>query len=469
MRVLKKEGKISLLPRADSGWLKRYILPEDQPGAAVKIAQAIAEKRLLCGEHRLIAANGQIIWVYSRTAPLFNRHGEITVWLGVASDITERKEFEQKLVEAEEECLKTLDSSSLGSLKVDYTKKECQISETWKRRLGLESCPGKVLFAEPFRVIHPEDFGRIELLWKDTLRAGEAKCQGEYRVLTVDLGYVWVYNQSRIVYDKDGNPQKAYGVFIDINDKKMAEKALSNSEKNARVLIQKLHQAAAKKDNFISTLSHELRNPLATISMALTLLEQVAPGSEQDERTRGIIGRQTAQLMRLVDDLLDISRLGKDKIKLYRERVDLNAVGKRVLEEFKVNYEQKGVVLEGSFGEPLYIEADLGRIRQVLSNLLDNALKFTPKGGQVQVTVAEDREAGQAVITFLDSGIGIPPELIPDLFEPFTQAENSLSAGGLGLGLSIVKGIVELHGGTVGAKSEGLGQGAEFQVRLPLA
>ncbi len=139
------------------------------------------------------------------------------------------------------------------------------------------------------------------------------------------------------------------------------------------------------------------------------------------------------------------------------------------MEEFKVNYEQKGVVLEGSFGEPLYIEADLGRIRQVLSNLLDNALKFTPKGGQVQVTVAEDREAGQAVITFLDSGIGIPPELIPDLFEPFTQAENSLSAGGLGLGLSIVKGIVELHGGTVGAKSEGLGQGAEFQVRLPLA
>lgn len=267
-------------------------------------------------------------------------------------------------------------------------------------------------------------------------------------------------------------PLKNEGFLVNVRDiTKFTENALRENERKFQELIIKLRKANACKRDFISTLSHELRNPLATITMALSLIEHVTPGSNQDVHMREIIKRQTTQLIRLVDDLLDVTRIERNKIELAKENVEVNEIIKEALEEFKTQFSEKGVVLEKEYYDDfLYINADSVRIRQVISNLLSNSLKFTEKNGVVRLAVSKDDDNKEVVIKVSDTGIGIVPELLPDLFEPFVQADNSpaRSAGGLGLGLSIVKGIIDLHGGSIVAKSEGLGKGSEFVIRLPL-
>jgi|LSQX01.1.fsa_nt_gb PAS domain S-box-containing protein len=249
---------------------------------------------------------------------------------------------------------------------------------------------------------------------------------------------------------------------------KLAEEALKDSEKKVWELTVKLHKADEHKRNFISILSHELRNPLATITMALSLAECTPPGDKQDIHMRKIIKHQTAQLIRFVDDLLDVARIEKNKIELIKENIEINEIVKEVIGGFRAQFSEKGIVLEEEYcADFLCTDADPERIRQVIENLLSNSLKFTEKGGTVRLSTFKDDD-GNIVIEVSDTGIGIVPELLPDIFEPFVQADDSLarSAGGLGLGLSIVKGIIDLHGGSVVAKSRGLGKGSEFIIIL---
>jgi signal transduction histidine kinase/CheY-like chemotaxis protein len=232
-----------------------------------------------------------------------------------------------------------------------------------------------------------------------------------------------------------------------------------------------LREAGRRKDDFLGMLSHELRNPLAPIHNAVHLLERAGPASEQAARARAVIGRQAEHLARLVDDLLDVTRIARGKIELRRERIDLADVVRRAAEDFRTLVEDPGLALHVTVpAAPLWCDADPTRITQVVGNLLHNAAKYTAPPGEVEVTLAA---AGPdaAELRVRDTGAGIEPALLPHLFEAFVQGPRSLarSDGGLGLGLALVKGIVELHGGSVSARSDGPGRGAEVRARLPLA
>jgi len=232
-----------------------------------------------------------------------------------------------------------------------------------------------------------------------------------------------------------------------------------------------LEEADRGKSQFLAMLSHELRNPLAPIRNSLYILDRAAPGGEQAKHAQAVIERQVVHLTRLVDDLLDVTRISRGKIQLRRERLDLHDVVHRAVEDNRWLFEQNGVELQVSVPEvPLWIDGDRTRIAQVIGNLLHNSAKFTQPGGEAAVSVEANEEVGQAIVRVRDTGVGIAPEMLPRVFEPFAQADSTLdrSKGGLGLGLALVKGLVEMHGGTVSVESEGLGKGAEFTVRLPL-
>jgi signal transduction histidine kinase/CheY-like chemotaxis protein len=229
-----------------------------------------------------------------------------------------------------------------------------------------------------------------------------------------------------------------------------------------------LEEVDRRKNEFLATLGHELRNPLAAVATAGRLLQAEAPHGAAS-RHAAIVSRQVRHLRRLVDDLLDLSRINHGKIELRPERLDLVAVLDGAVHAILADAAAKRqhVSFRGG-GAPLPVDGDQVRLEQVVSNLLRNALKYTPEGGTISVAV--EVEAGDAVIRVGDTGVGIPPELLPRIFEPFIQGVHSEGGEqGLGLGLALVRRLVELHGGTVAARSDGAGTGTVFIVRLPLA
>jgi CheY-like chemotaxis protein len=238
-----------------------------------------------------------------------------------------------------------------------------------------------------------------------------------------------------------------------------------------RRLVDELRKADDRKSAFIAMLSHELRNPLAAIRTNLYLLEHGALDREATARATKVMDRQIGHLVGMVDDLLDVTRITQDKIELRRQRLDLNTLVREALEDNRSHLERGGVRFELHLADlPLCVNADGARIAQVVTNLLTNAAKFTPAGGTARVTVRPGSDC-TAILSVADSGIGVDPALLQQLFQPFMQGDRSLdrTGGGLGLGLALVKKLVELHGGSVRAESGGRGAGAEFIVRLPLA
>ena len=244
---------------------------------------------------------------------------------------------------------------------------------------------------------------------------------------------------------------------VELAERKRVERALRESDR--------------RKDEYLGLLSHELRNPLMPIRNSVYVLERVPPGSDQARRALTIIDRQVGHLARLVDDLLDVTRIGRGKIELQRTRVEFSLLVSRTVEDHRSVFAEREIALEMCPAvEPLFISGDVTRLAQLVGNLLQNAAKFTGRGGRATVLVSKDEARQQAVVRVCDTGAGIPKEILPHLFEPFMQADHTLarSRGGLGLGLAMVKGLVELHGGEVRAHSEGVDKGAEFTVRLPL-
>jgi PAS domain S-box-containing protein len=232
-----------------------------------------------------------------------------------------------------------------------------------------------------------------------------------------------------------------------------------------------LEESDRQKNQFLGMLSHELRNPLAPIRNSLFILESAAPGGEQALRAKNVIDRQVSHLTRLVDDLLDVTRISRGKVLLQRELLDVCDVARRAVEDCRSVFAKNCLDLQLQLPErPLWISGDRTRVTQIIGNLLHNSAKFTEPGGKATVVVQESTPLQQALLHVRDTGIGIAPEMLPRIFEAFAQADTTLdrSKGGLGLGLALVKGLVEMHGGTVSVESGGLGKGAEFTVRFPL-
>jgi signal transduction histidine kinase/ActR/RegA family two-component response regulator len=245
-----------------------------------------------------------------------------------------------------------------------------------------------------------------------------------------------------------------------VTQHKQAEEALR--EANLQ-----LADAVRRKNEFLGQLSHELRNPLTPIRSSIYILEKATPGGEQARRALKVIDRQTGHLARLIDDLLDITRISRGKIRLQRTRLDLVELVRRTVEDHRAFLDRQEVVLALP-NDAILIDGDPTRLAQAIGNLLINAAKFTPKDGKVSVSLARTQDC--AVLEVADTGLGIDPDTLGKLFEPFAQAARSIesSRGGLGLGLPLVKGMVELHGGEVSAHSDGPEKGARFTIKLPL-
>jgi CheY-like chemotaxis protein len=235
-------------------------------------------------------------------------------------------------------------------------------------------------------------------------------------------------------------------------------------------LYDELREADRRKDEFLAMLAHELRNPLAPIRNAVQFLRMAGPASKDLPWACDVIERQTAQMTRLVDDLLDVSRITRGKIRLEKAPVDVATVVAQAVESSRPVIEARQHALDVALppGPPLLVDADATRLAQVVLNLLHNAAKYTDEGGKIWVVV--ERQGDEAAIRVRDTGIGIPPEMLPHVFDLFTQVDRTLdrAQGGLGIGLTLVRRLVELHGGRATASSPGPGQGSEFVIRLPL-
>ena len=234
---------------------------------------------------------------------------------------------------------------------------------------------------------------------------------------------------------------------------------------------QGLEESDRGKNEFLATLSHELRNPLTPIRNSLYVLGRAAPESEQAKRAHEVIERQTGQLARLVDDLLDVTRVSRNKIQLQRRQLELNQLVERTVEDHRSLFDGRGITVETSMAkERLPIDGDVARLAQTVGNLLQNAAKYTPFGGSVRIETAHVPSRKRAALRVADTGVGIEPATLRRLFQPFMQADATLdrSKGGLGLGLALVKSLVEMHGGEVCAHSDGPGRGSEFVIELPL-
>ena len=314
----------------------------------------------------------------------------------------------------------------------------------------------------------PEMFQKIKEM-RSKLQQGRV-ADSEIMLRRKDGTELWtLYNATPLLNDA-GEQTAVFVMHTDITERRQAAEALRESQRKALDLVTELEAANMNKNKFISILSHELRNPLAAIVSSISLLE-ITEDREDAQKTMEIMKRQTRQLSKLVDDLLDSTRISQNKLKLKKENTSLNQIVLNAVEDIKPEFEKKGVQLRIETAvQPVAVFADPIRMTQCFGNLLHNALKFTPENGVVTVSLAQ--EALEAVLRVKDNGRGIESGVFAQLFTPFMQADDSLDRhnnGGLGLGLSIVKGIIELHGGSVTADSGGLGKGALFTIRLPVA
>ncbi len=385
-------------------------------------------------------------------APRRDPSGRIIGLVGVARDITDRKRAEESLRESESRFRSIADSSPVLMWLTDAEGELLFVNRTCRDYFGL---PRDSAGADWRPFVHSEDANR----WGEF--AGAVREQrtfvGQLRVRRSDGEWRWLATHAEPRFSASGEFLGHVGAGRDITEAKRASDALREADR--------------RKNEFLAMLSHELRNPLAPIRNSLYILDRAAPGGEQARRAHRVIDRQTAHMARLIDDLLDVTRISHGKISLQRERLELGELVQRTIEDHRSLFQDSGISLEPSLpDERLWVDGDATRLAQVVGNLLQNAAKFTGRGGSTSVTLRRDAATGQAVITVRDTGVGLGAEMLPHLFEPFSQADRTLdrSRGGLGLGLALVKGVVELHGGTVAARSEGPGQGAEFTVRLPL-
>ncbi|MGH7928719.1 MAG: ATP-binding protein, partial [Candidatus Binatia bacterium] len=295
---------------------------------------------------------------------------------------------------------------------------------------------------------------------------------GEFRVIRPDGSLAWVMSKGKPFYNSSGEVTRLVGICMDITERKKIEQELQRYVAELKAIDQ-------QKDDFIALLSHELRNPLAPILNAVQILRAKVPQDSDLVWCRDIIDQQVRQMARLLDDLLDISRITRYKLQLRREPVELGPIINMAVETSRPLIEFGNHELALNLGsEPIMIDADPARIAQVISNLLNNAAKYSESAAKITLDVELDKSAPSAdrgatqpdvLIRVTDTGIGIPADKLPHIFDPFMQVDQASAKthGGLGIGLALAKRLTEMHGGTIHVVSGGLGKGSQFVIKLP--
>jgi PAS domain S-box-containing protein len=407
-----------------------------------------------------VAGTGGQAWMFSsRLIPEFADDGSVESVLSIASNITEQEQIDAALRESKARLEFTLAAAHVGEWEVDIASGECRHSDLYDRCFGYAvPVPGwnmDTLFAH----LHPDDRERVRALVAHAF-ATSADLDFESRVVWPDASVHWIDVHGSAYISARANEREAprlrfLGIIADITLRKQTEATLRDAD--------------LRKDEFLATLAHELRNPLAPIRNAVQIM-QLSRDEAMHENARKIIERQLKQMVHLVDDLLDVSRISQGKVELRLEQVDVAGAVLDAIETSRPLIDAGRHDLTTKLAPPraLMVDADVTRLCQIVANLLNNAAKYTPEGGHIQVLAG--REGGEAVITVRDSGIGLTQDMLPRVFDMFAQVDRSMerAQGGLGIGLALVKRLVEMHGGSVSATSEGPDLGCRFVVRLPL-
>jgi PAS domain S-box-containing protein len=389
--------------------------------------------------------------------PIRDQAGRVMFLAPTGTDITDRKR-----AEADRERFVTVIESSADFIGIcDLNGIPFFVNRAGLEMVGLDDI--EQARATPVaEFFFPEDRARItEEFFPAVLENGRGEIEVRFRHFKTGDA-LWMAYKVLTLTDGAGRPLALATVSQDVTVRKRLED-------NLRSLAADLSEADRRKDEFLAMLAHELRNPLAAVSNAVQVLRRGGGDGEAVDSASKMLERQVGQMARLVDDLLDVSRITQGKIELRKAHVELAPILDQAVEAAQALYERRNLELTLTPpSEPIYLQADAARLAQAVGNLLSNASKFTDGGGHVWLSA--ERDAKQAVIRVRDTGIGIAGRDLPRLFDMFTQLDTSLerSRDGLGIGLTLVKALVEMHGGTVEAKSEGVGHGSEFVVRLPI-
>ncbi|MGC4117402.1 MAG: PAS domain S-box protein [Myxococcales bacterium] len=439
----------SFVPTMES--LFRSIHEDDRPAMQEWVRACIAGERPGPLEFRAVRPDGSVRMLVGR-GDLQRPHEHFSLSLvGTVQDVTESKRAE----ETQRRTAAILDALSLATPALIFAKdlqaRMTYCSPSFCKVVGLEESQILGKRSDEFLASRGGEAHTANDRW--VMEHGESRTFEES--VETPQGRR-IYLSAKCPYrDAQGRLAGLAAVSLDVSDSKRMEEALREADR--------------RKSEFLGVLSHELRNPLSPIRTSAFLLGKSTSLSERDRRAVTTIDRQVNHLARLIDDLLDVTRIARGKIRLQRATFDLVDALRRVVEDHREAFGSREVSIAFP-DEPLWVDGDATRIAQAASNLLGNAAKFTPAGGRVSLSVRRD-DSKHAVVEVSDTGVGIDPETLSRLFVPFAQADRSLdrSRGGLGLGLALVRGIVELHGGSVSAHSPGPGFGATFTVKLPLA
>jgi PAS domain S-box-containing protein len=443
--------------------------PDDVAAYRQTFQRAIDERGSYLIRYRLIRPfDGRMIWIEERGHAVFDLPDDAVRLYGVSTDVTEfvgaesaRHQAEEALRLSEERFRTLFTTMDEGFCVIEMTFDDTGratdyrieiMNPAFEEHTGMNDLVGKSI---------RQAIPALEEFWYETY--GRVASTGEPARFVHDaqaMGGRW-FDVSAFRLGGNGSNRVAI-LFNDITARKKADQERED-------LLGLLKEQDRRKDVFLATLAHELRNPLAPIRNGLQLI-RMAGASGTIEQARSMMERQLTQLVRLVDDLLDMSRVTSGKLELRRERIELRAVIDAAVETSHPALEQAGHELTLSLpDESIFVNGDHTRLAQVLSNLLNNSAKYTPDGGHVRL--AASREGETAIVSVSDDGVGIPPTMLGRVFEMFMQVDRTLerSSGGLGIGLSLVKGLVEMHGGSIEVQSAGEGRGSVFTVRLPMS
>jgi PAS domain S-box-containing protein len=434
------------------------VIPPDRLAEEDRIIATLKEgRRVEPFETERVRRGGRRIRVSVTISPIKDEAGNVVAASKIARDVTR-----QRKAEAEREMFATLIENSTDFIAIaDMDAVPIFVNRAGLRLVGLDDM-------DEARKVHvrdfffPEDQARIlDDFFPSVAEKGHGEIDVRFRNFKTGDGRWMAYKVLKLTDDK-GQALGFATVSQDVTERRRLEDGL-------RQLAANLSEEGRRKNEFLATLAHELRNPMAALSNMLEILRRKGPDEPAPPQAVEAMGRQLSQLVRLVDDLLDLSRITHNRLELRKGPVELGAVIDQAVESSRplvesMRHELRVVPSPG----PITLEGDAARLAQVFANLLNNSAKYTSPGGKIEVKT--ERRGKEAVVTVKDNGAGIPPERLDSIFEMFNQVQGSLerSQGGLGIGLTLVRRLVQMHGGSVQAESAGEGKGAEFVVRLPI-
>ena len=443
----------------------QFLPAYQRPISEAFLAAITPEHPVASIEQHVAGPGGEGRWIEWTERGYFDERGRVVELQAVGHDITDRKRTEEVIKQSEEQVRHFVRHVPAAVAMFDRDMRYLIYSPRWLTdfKLGDQDLVGRS---------HYEVFPEVPERWKEVHRrclAGAVEVNDDDSFVRTDGSTEWLRWEVR-PWRNARNEIGGIIIFTEvITERKRAEEEHRRLVAQARV-AEALREVDRRKDEFLAMLSHELRNPLAPIAMAIEIMRLQEPGDDSMVWARDVIARQTAQLTRLVDDLLDVSRITLGKITLNRSALDLRPIVAQAVEAVQplLTARHHDLAIDVS-AEPLPIWGDGARLTQIISNLLNNAARFTADGGHIALAVR--REGARVVLSVKDDGIGIPPDMRERVFDMFTQIElpGQRKQEGLGIGLALVKRLVEMHDGDIEARSEGAGRGSELVVRLPIA